>query len=94
MKKCVCREGQQGTDRQEEIMVVTVLLYRKTVTNSAWSDKKEKRWFVGKKTRASEELVDEEAHGVRDMKKTLRWNPGDFARYKPRSGKRSAQTDC
>ena len=38
-KMCVQR-GSAGTDRQEEIMVTTVLPYRKTVIDSAWSEKK------------------------------------------------------
>ena len=36
LKKCVCKEGLQGTDWQEEVVVMTVLPYRRTVNHSAW----------------------------------------------------------
>ena len=37
LKKCVGKEGLQGTDRQEEVMIMTVLPCRRTVDDSACS---------------------------------------------------------
>ena len=37
LKTCVCKEGLQGTERQEEVMVMTVLPYRRTVNDGACS---------------------------------------------------------
>ena len=51
LNTCVCKEGLQGTERQEEVMVMTVLPYRRTVNDGACSTTPlHLRMLLGKRT--------------------------------------------